>query len=110
MSGDWLHFERPGCLLTAERDFISCLNDPMTGEVFEHFRTRQKIGDCVAMGFAQHDNEEDLPTGENGLTRLVCRILAEADMNRLRAIHARLRPENRGLPLLIGYWYRVLYD
>ena len=101
----------PGCLTTMDGSHITCLNDPMSGEVYEHFVLKPVIGNCVFMGDVMYGKgAEELPIGEDGKSKLICRVLAVADMSRVQEIHGRLGRRNKKIPLLVGHWYRVHYD
>lgn len=100
--------ERPGVLLDAANKFVTCMNDPMTGEVYESFDRRHAINDVVFMGYITHEDHGEAPTGD-GQSKLFCRVLAMADPNRLKDIYTRLRKENQK-PMSGFNWYLVHYD
>lgn len=88
---------------------MTCMNDPFTGEVFESLMSSPAVGDILFMGYTTHDNPDDVPLGENGLTKLYCRVLGAADTNSVKAMHSRL-PKRYRKPLSTFKWWRVLYD
>jgi hypothetical protein len=101
-----------GNLLEPDRTLTSCVSDCITGEVYECFRSPQRIGDCIFMGFMVPDRPSkatELPTGKDGRSKLFCRILAPADMRRVESILSQI-PKISRKPLKLGHWYKVLYD
>lgn len=102
------HIKAAGCMVTMDRKFICIINNTFTGEVFKHFVGVMKIGEVVFTGYCKHELE-GLPVGENGLSKLFCRVLAEATMDQVEEVWRKI-PKHERMPLLLGRWYRVHYD
>lgn len=102
-------------ILEPDYSLTSCVVDHITGEVFECFRSPQKLWDCMFMGYAVPDETggdpemAELPINEDGRSALYCRVLESADMDKVKSIHKRL-PKRIRKPLKLGFWYRVIYD
>lgn len=98
----------PKCMFNEARTEVTNVRDPMTGEVFEAVLFPWPPGEILFMGYCKHEGDE-VPLGDNGLTRLYCRVLGPADKGRVENIHRRL-PKRYRLPLSNLKWIQVHYD